>query len=137
MPERVVFDTNVIISGLIWRGEPYRCLLMARAGLCQALYCDEGLAELTEKLRSKFGFSVERIRGVAFDVRSHFTRVQIKGTLRVVLRDTDDDKFVECAVTGGASTIVSSDRHLLDLINYHDVRIVTPNQFIEESWNQT
>jgi len=35
MPERVVFDTNVIISGLLWRGKAYQCLLLARSGSCK------------------------------------------------------------------------------------------------------
>jgi predicted nucleic acid-binding protein len=33
MPKRVVFDTNVIISGLLWRGKAYQCLLLARSGV--------------------------------------------------------------------------------------------------------
>ena len=84
MPERVVFDTNVMISGLLWRGKPYHCLLLARAGIVQALYCPEMLAELLEKLRSRFGFSEDRIRAVAYDVRRFAERVEISGTVKVI-----------------------------------------------------
>lgn len=37
MPERVVFDTNIMVSGLLWRGKAYKCLLLARAGVVQAI----------------------------------------------------------------------------------------------------
>ena len=70
MPERVVFDTNVMVSGLLWRGKPYQCLLLARAGLVQAIYCREILAELSQKLEDKFGFSVNRIQAVLHDILS-------------------------------------------------------------------
>ena len=50
MPERVVFDTNVWVSGLLWRGKPYQCLLLARAGVVQIVYCDEMAAELSRTL---------------------------------------------------------------------------------------
>lgn len=61
MPDRVVLDTNVYISGLLWRGKPYQCLLLARSRIVEAVYCDVMLAELTEKLREKFGFSENRL----------------------------------------------------------------------------
>lgn len=133
MAERVVFDTNVLVAGLIWRGKPYQCLLLARARLVQAMYCDEALAELTSKLRSKFEFTEDRIRAVVYDLTSFSERVAITNSLRVVQDDPDDDKFLECASLGGAKTLVSRDRHLLALGVYEGIRIVTPTQFIEES----
>jgi putative PIN family toxin of toxin-antitoxin system len=57
VPERVVFDTNIWISGLLWRGKPYQCLLLARAKAVEHVYCTEMMAELSEKLRETFGFS--------------------------------------------------------------------------------
>ena len=54
MAERVVFDTNIWISGLLWRGKPYQCLLLARTGVVQSVYCPPMVAELAEKLRQAF-----------------------------------------------------------------------------------
>lgn len=130
--QRVVFDTNVVISGLIWHGTPYQCLLIARAKLCEAIYCDEMLRELTGKLRDPFKFNDDRIRAVAYDMRSHMTRVEITGSLRAVEDDPDDDKFVECAVVSQSQAIVSSDKHLLTLQAVDDIRIITPQQFLSE-----
>lgn len=70
MPEQVVFDTNIWISGLLWRGKPYRCLLLARAGIVQPVYCQAMAAELSQKLRQVFGFSENRLRAVLYDLRN-------------------------------------------------------------------
>lgn len=131
MPERVVLDTNVMISGLLWRGKAYQCLLLARAGAVQAVYCPEMTAELSEKLRHKFGFSENRIRAVIHDVRRFAKRVEISGALKVVGADPDDDKFIECAVVGQANVIVSGDSHLLDLEEYQGIPIMSAADFID------
>ena len=62
MFERVFFDTNVWISGLLWCGKPYQCLLLARSGVVTAIVSPQILAELVEKLRHKFRLSEKRIQ---------------------------------------------------------------------------
>ena len=61
MAQTVVFDTNVVISGLLWRGAPYRAVLLAKAHIVRAVCCNPMLAELTQKLREAFTL----IRGYA------------------------------------------------------------------------
>ena len=75
MPERVVFDTNVWVSGLLWRGKPYQCLLLARAGVVQIVYCDEMAAELSRTLRRVFRFSENHIRAVLYDSHRICSRI--------------------------------------------------------------
>ena len=129
MSDIVVFDTNVLISGLLWHGEAYQCLLMARGGLVQAVYCKEMLTELSEKLGEVFGFSTDHIQAVLYDVKRFAQEAQITGSLHVVTDDPDDDMFVECAVVAGARWIVSGDRHLLNLGEYQSIRIVKATEF--------
>lgn len=88
------------------------------------------LAELSEKLRHKFGFSENHIRAVVHDVRGFAERVEISSALKVVAADPDDDKFVECAVVGKAKAIVSGDHHLLDLGQYEGIPIMSPAEFV-------
>jgi putative PIN family toxin of toxin-antitoxin system len=82
------------------------------------------VAELTEKLRQKFGFPQNDIHAVVYSIRQTATCVEIAGSLHVVHADPEDDKFVECAVVSGAQTIVSGDRHLLTLGSYNDIQIL-------------
>ena len=87
-------------------------------------------AELSGKLREKFGFSENDIRAVMYEYRRISRQVTISGNLHVVRADFDDDKFVECAVVGGANLIVSEDRHLLSLAAYNEIRIFTAQAFL-------
>ncbi len=130
MPERVVFDTNIWISGLLWRGKPYQCLLLARGRVVQHVHCTEMVAELSQKLRKTFGFSENHIRAVLYDLRCVSELVNITGELHVVAQDPDDDKFVECALLAGALVIVSGDHHLLELGEYEGIPILSAAEFV-------
>ena len=130
MPERVVFDTNIWISGLLWRGKPYQCLLLARARAVQHVHCTEMMAELSEKLREAFGFSENHIQAVLYDVRRISERVDIAGDVHVVGDDPDDDKFIECALVAGATAVVSGDHHLLELGSYEGIAMLSAAEFL-------
>ena len=130
MPPIAVFDTNIWISGLFWRGDSAWCLALARAGNIKLAYSEPMLAELTGKLRVKFGLSENRIQVVTHEYRRLSALVKPTGKLAVVVPDPDDDKFIECAVTAKAEVIVSQDRHLLTLGHYETIDIVRPNEFL-------
>ena len=130
MPERVVFDTNIWISGLLWRGKPYRCLLLARGQAVQHVHSTEMMAELSEKLRGTFGFSENHIQAILYDFRRISQQVDITGDLHVVADDPDDDKFVECALVADATAIVSGDHHLLELGGYEGIPMLSAAEFL-------
>jgi len=131
MAEIVVFDTNVRIGAYLWRGAAYKCWLAARAGLVDLVYTREMIAEFTEKLYDPFGFNADNVRAAVYDFRRYGRKMQISGKLHIVANDPDDDVFIECAVVAGASMIVSGDSHLLDLVEYQGVRILTPGEFLD------
>ena len=54
---KVVFDTNILISGHFWKGPPYRCVLAVESGLATLILSDAILTEFSEKLTDKFGVS--------------------------------------------------------------------------------
>jgi predicted nucleic acid-binding protein len=56
--------------------------------------------------------------------------VTITNTLKVVTADPDDDKILECAVVGGASHVVTGDRHLLSLGSYQGIPIISATSFL-------
>lgn len=132
MPHVVVFDTNVLLSGIGWKGKPFQCLELARSGVVQGLTCQEILDELAEKLESKMGFSAEQVAETITDLLLVLRLVRIAGTLKVVAADPDDDKVLECAVVGKATHIVTGDRrHLLPLGSFQGVPIVGPAAFVQ------
>lgn len=50
--------------------------------------------------------------------------------LTVVKDDPDDDRVLECAITGEAEFIVTGDRHLLRMGTFNGIEIVTVRDFM-------
>jgi len=90
----VVFDTNVIFSATGWRGNPYRCLELARNGVVEGVTCIELLDELEEKLRAKLRLPEDHIVETLADLLGFLRLVTIANTLKVVAADPDDDKGI-------------------------------------------
>jgi putative PIN family toxin of toxin-antitoxin system len=127
----VVFDTNVLLSGLGWRGSPYRCLELARTGQIKAITCQELLDELLEKLEQKLNFTDSQITDTLSDLLSFLQVVKISNTINVIITDPDDNMVLECAVVGHANYIVTGDKkHLLPLQNYQGIEIVNAANFL-------
>ena len=112
---RAVLDTNVLISGLLWRGNPHQCILAAEACLYELVLADPFLQELREKLIEKFGNTPQEADESAMGLRRNATVVMLTGQSGWVPDDPDDDKFVDAAIVGNADVIVSGDHHLLKL----------------------
>ena len=131
MPEVVVFDTNVLLSAIGWKGRPYECLEYVRSGAAEGVTCDEIINEFLEKLQTKLSFSQTEAVEIAADLLTFMRVVRISGTLRAVIADPDDDKVLECAVVGSATQIVTGDRrHLLPLGSFQRIPIITPADFV-------
>ena len=133
---RAVLDTNVLISGLLWRGAPHECRLSAEAGLYELVLAESIFKELRDKLINKFGNSSEEADQILIGLRRCATLVTPTGRSGWVLADPDDDKFIESALVGHADVIVSGDHHLLDLSAIEGVPILTPHQFLQRLANE-
>jgi putative PIN family toxin of toxin-antitoxin system len=107
-----VFDTNILISAIGWKGTPYECLELARQGTIEGVTCAELINELAEKLQAKLSFSTDLSLATIIDLLTFLRIVQITGQLRAVPKDPADDKVVECAAVAGASYIVTGDRRI-------------------------
>jgi putative PIN family toxin of toxin-antitoxin system len=126
-----VFDTNVLFSAVGWQGTPYQCVELARAGKVGAATCQELLDELSEKLGTKLLFTEDTVLQTLADLPTFLQVVPITGRLRVVASDPDDDKVIEGAVLAGATHLVTGDRrHLLPMVSYQGIQIVTPSEFL-------
>lgn len=76
---RAVLDTNVLISGLLWRGAPHECLLSAEAGLYELVLAESIFEELRDKLIHKFGNSSEEADEILIGLRRCATLVTPTG----------------------------------------------------------
>lgn len=131
---RCVFDTNVLISAaLVRKSKPREALQFAlEAGT--VLLSSAVLAEVYEVLRrEKFRryASEETIREFVAALADRAERIGINPDLQIrACRDPKDDKFLELAIEGRATHLISGDSDLLALHPFRGVQILSPQQFL-------
>lgn len=125
---RVVFDTNVLISALVYGGLPRELLTRVFRGELTLLTSAVLMDELEEVLIARFAHDPSLARTVRAEVELLAEVVDVPD-LAPVARDPDDDAVLAAAIAGGASAIVTGDRDLLVLGEHHGIRIVTPRDF--------
>ena len=128
---RVVADTNIFISALMFGGLPGAFLDLAFLPAFTLVTSPVLLDELDEKLRLKFGLSSTDADLVRSKLEANADLISTVETLTIVRDDPDDDRVLECAVAGRADYIVSGDRHLLKLGSYEGIPILTVRQFLD------
>jgi len=129
---RVVLDTNTLISALLFSGTASRLVPLWQSGEITPLLSKAMLQEYLQVLTyPKFRLSDQEIRGLLEEEVLPFVKtIEVRKRLTVVRRDPDDNKFLECAVTGGAKYLVTGDRDLLELDSYRGISIVTAGEFL-------
>jgi putative PIN family toxin of toxin-antitoxin system len=135
--ERLVFDTNVLISGALSTTSTPAVALERAIMNGQLLASTATLRELIEKLASpKFDPYVSRERRDTLLLRLMplVEVVEIVQTIHAS-RDPKDDKFLEVAVNGRADVIVTGDSDLLALHPFRGIAIVTSAAYLAR--NQT
>jgi putative PIN family toxin of toxin-antitoxin system len=128
---RLVLDTNVVISALLWRGTPYRLLEAIRRHDGLQLYSSSALLEELTDVANRPAFT-KRLATIGKTAPEIFVdyleAIELVEPLDVprVARDPDDDHVLACALAASAELIVSGDLDLLALTAYERIPIVTP-----------
>jgi putative PIN family toxin of toxin-antitoxin system len=128
---RVVFDTNVYISALMFGGLPGSLLDLAFLQSFVLVISPALMDELDEKLLLKFEVSAEDAAIIRAKLEGNAEIVMPDVVLDVIEDDPDDNRVLECAVKGNANYVVTGDRHLLKLGTYEAIPIVTVRQFLD------
>jgi putative PIN family toxin of toxin-antitoxin system len=127
--EKIVLDTNILISAFRWDGKPEQAL--KKAADYEIIIAKKQMEELVRVLEyPKFGFSKERKSEIIDLMFSAGTLVETHGHIQEIKEDPDDDMILEAAVENGARYIITGDRHLLALREYQGVKIVTAEGFL-------
>ena len=132
----VVLDTNVIVSSVLSpTGSPAEIIRRWEANEFDLVTSHPLLAELEDVLTYQrvskyFKEPEEKINALLRRLRTVAAVVVPQLTLDVVKQDPPDNRVLECAVAGGASYIVTGDRHLLDLKEYQGIVILNPAGFL-------
>ena len=133
---RVVLDTNVVVSALIWDGRPERLLDLAVSGeialFSSAVLLDE-LAGVLER-RKFIAALASRNLTPALLARRYGAVTTLVGPMpvgRAVPADADDDHVIGAALGARADAIATGDRHLLGLDPHRGIRILAPAAVLE------
>ena len=127
---RVLPDTNILISSVFWRGNPYEVVRKGILGEYQLVISAEILDEVVDKLRNKFKFPEENIQEF-IDILMTFCHIIDVTSKFDVVRDKKDNKIVECAFDGKADYIVTGDPDLLILKEFRGIKVVKAKEFLE------
>ena len=131
---KVVVDTNVAVSGLLWEGPPNDILKWARDGVLVLVACQETVKQLARILQhKKFQSRLSMIGMSADEVTAYYMNLvrfvpNPKELPKVIPEDALDNLFLALASESKAQLIVSGDHHLLGLASHRGIQIVTPNE---------
>lgn len=130
---RVVFDTNILVSALVFPGgQGESALRRIIAEIDQLVLSRPILDELLDVLGRKFARDAEELAHVAVFLSDLAVIVAPKHRLRV-LKDEPDNRILECAIAGHAKAIVTGDKALLALKRYEEVRILALREYLESA----
>ena len=134
---RIVIDTNLWVSGLLWKGEPWRLLRLAEASVFDICLAYPMLLELEEVLAyERFAPRLALLQQTPEQLAAYALNMAVAVEITrvwppIVAADPDDDLFVLCAAAGGADYLVTADRHLLALGDYQGIPIVGISEFLQ------
>ena len=127
---RVVLDTNVMVSALLFGGYPERVFLAGLRGEIQLLTSRALLRELERVLTEKFKLGVRLVKDAMDLLKTLAEIVETTSRLKVIADPDDDNRVLECAVDGNAEFIVTGDtKHILPLKEYKGILILRPSEF--------
>jgi putative PIN family toxin of toxin-antitoxin system len=128
---RLVADTNIYVSALVFGGVAEEVLLLARQHLVELFISAPILDETDGVLRRKFAWTPSRARDAMADIRGYATAVYPKEKIAAVVVDEPDNRILECAVEAKAHFVVSGDSHLRTLRQFRDILILSPRAFLD------
>ena len=134
---RVVVDTNVFISSF-FGGNPRKIIDLWKSGeiiLCLSKPIVDETIEVLRRLGLGTEKEIEELLGLfAHGFHVLFTAKTPK--LHIVEKDPDDNMFIECAVALKSEFIVTGDKALKAIKEYMNIRIVSPNEFLNHFYHE-
>lgn len=130
MPPKVVLDTNIYISAILFGGHPEEILNLARLGFISIFISPHLIQEIKKVLREKFQWSEKQIQETIDTIQNFAYLIEPKTKISKIKEDKADNRVLECALTSKANYIVSGDRHLLVLKRFRQIKILSPFDFL-------
>ncbi len=128
---RIVLDTNVFLSAILFGGKPQQVLDAAISGRARIFISGGIVIELEGVLRrAKFALPAQFVQTVVAEVMSLAEWVTPRSHSQAVADDPTDNEVIDCAIEAEADYIVSGAAHLLRLGEVGRTRIVDADSFL-------
>lgn len=128
---KVVFDTNILVSALVFPGGNGEAALQRIVEELDDLIISKPiLDELLGILARKFSRDAEELAHVAVYISELAQSVKPRKRIRL-MKDDPDNRILECAMTGQADAIVTGDKRLLELGEYRGVRLLSLREYLD------
>ena len=129
---QVVVDTNIFISSF-FGGNPRKIIDLWKSG--QVILClSRPIIDEYVNVLSRMGLQNEQELEELLSIFAHGFHVLFTTktpTLSIVEKDSDDNKFIECAVALNSKSIITGDKALQEIKDYMGIKIQSPKQFLE------
>lgn len=133
---RVLLDTNVLISAILFGGIPRQILEAVLAGGIDLITSPPLLAELERVLTRKFGFRSTMAASIRAELEALGEAVE-PASIQQITKNSADDLVLATAVGGKVEVIVTGDKELLGLAMYEGIRIESARTFSEQLGEST
>lgn len=131
--QKIIIDTNVLVSALIQKSYPYLilkdCVLDNKVGLCVS---ESIMSEYFEVLKRpkflKYPEFVLKAEELLADISGR-TKIYLPQIVLNLIKDSDDNKFLELAHACHANFLITGNTNHFTLENYQNTLIVTPFEY--------
>ena len=130
---KVVIDTNVLISALLFGGTPGKLIPLWQKHVIKPMASKEIIDEYLRVLTyPKFELDETEINFILYrEILPYFDIIDTPDDQPIIAKDTADDKFIHCALAGKAKYIITGDQHLLALKVYKGNQILSTSEFLK------
>jgi len=129
---KVVLDTNVLVSALLFKGILSKMVDLWKAGWIKPVFSQATFQEFKKVLAyPKFALTPQDILILLEEeVLPYFEVVKVIKEVKEIGRDPEDDKFLSCALASGADFVVTGDDDLLVLEQFQTTKTIKPADLI-------
>ena len=127
---KIIFDTNVIVSALIAHGLSSRVLDIC-LGRHQLIISPWLRHEVVSRIKDNTGAPKAEIARVSIFLHNVFYEIVPQGDTPTICCDNDDNNVLHLAKNGFPDLIITGDKDLLYLMEYVNIKIINPRQYIE------
>ena len=130
---KVVLDTNVLISAIVFGGKPRDVFDRILKGQVRLAISADILDEMAGVLSGKkFQYPNGVIQSIRHAIEDLAEIVTPQKAVNTIKEDPDDNRILECALESNAHLVISGDHHLLELKEYRNIKIISPSDYLKE-----